>query len=85
MASSSSSPTFKVCLIGDSGVGKSILLVSLKEGGVEVPDDMTVGLDICHHQMEARGETFSLQLRDTADSEIFNCFTYDQLACSIPH
>ena len=76
-----SSPTFKVCLIGDSGVGKSTLLASLKKGGVKVLGDptATLSLDICYHQMKARGKTFCLQIWDTAGSERFSCLTPNYL------
>lgn len=62
--------SFKILLIGDSGVGKSSLLVSFISGSV---DDLapTIGVDFKIKQLTVDGKRLKLTIWDTAGQERF--------------
>lgn len=75
--SSSSGPydlSFKILLIGDSGVGKSSLLVSFISNSV---DDLapTIGVDFKIKQFIVGGKRLKLTIWDTAGQEKFRAVT----------
>ncbi|CAE5966706.1 unnamed protein product [Arabidopsis arenosa] len=66
--------SFKILLIGDSGVGKSSLLLSFISSSVE---DLapTIGVDFKIKQMKVRGKRLKLTIWDTAGQEKFRTLT----------
>lgn len=76
-ASSDGKPTAKVVLVGNSGVGKTSLLVRFSQDLFrDAGRPATVGVDL--HTREVAldsGSTLSLQLWDTAGQEQFNALT----------
>ncbi|KAI3791872.1 hypothetical protein L2E82_05736 [Cichorium intybus] len=66
--------SFKILLIGDSGVGKSSLLVSFISGPV---DDLppTIGVDFKIKQLTVDGKRLKLTIWDTAGQERFRTLT----------
>ena len=72
---SCSLPKFKVCVIGDSGVGKSMIIKSLSNGGVLVPREQyplaTTGVDITQHEITAGEHRCHLNIWDTVGQERF--------------
>ena len=69
-------PQFKVCVIGDPGVGKSMILKSLSLGGEQVPVEQfpltTTGVDITQHRITAGDFPCSLNIWDTVGQERFS-------------
>ncbi|XP_012082471.1 ras-related protein RABC2a [Jatropha curcas] len=66
--------SFKIVMIGDSGVGKSSLLVSFITGVVtDLPN--TLGMDIKIKQITVGGKKLKLQIWDTAGQERFRTIT----------
>jgi Ras-related protein Rab-18 len=66
--------SFKILLIGDSGVGKSSLLVSFISSSVE---DLapTIGVDFKIKQLTVGGKRLKLTIWDTAGQERFRTLT----------
>ncbi|KAJ4705008.1 Ras-related protein like [Melia azedarach] len=66
--------SFKILLIGDSGVGKSSLLVSFISSAV---DDLapTIGVDFKIKQLTVGGKRLKLTIWDTAGQERFRTLT----------
>ncbi|KAI3706705.1 hypothetical protein L6452_24628 [Arctium lappa] len=66
--------SFKILLIGDSGVGKSSLLVSFISNSV---DDLppTIGVDFKLKQLTVGGKRLKLTIWDTAGQERFRTLT----------
>ncbi|CAK7343234.1 unnamed protein product [Dovyalis caffra] len=66
--------SFKILLIGDSGVGKSSLLVSFISGSAE---DLapTIGVDFKIKQLAVGGKRLKLTIWDTAGQERFRTLT----------
>ncbi|EFN60048.1 hypothetical protein CHLNCDRAFT_133281 [Chlorella variabilis] len=66
--------TFKILLVGDSGVGKSSLLLRFATGGFEelVP---TIGVDFKAKIIELGGKRIRLTVWDTAGQERFRTLT----------
>ena len=62
---------FKVLLIGDSGVGKSSLLLRFADDTYTDCYISTIGVDFKIKTVELDGETVKLQLWDTAGQERF--------------
>ncbi|WOL09902.1 ras-related protein RABC2a-like [Canna indica] len=81
MTSSSSGPgnsydyTFKVLLIGDSGVGKSSLLVSFISNHVGEDLSPTIGVDFKIKHLTIDGKKLKLTIWDTAGQERFRTLT----------
>ena len=66
---------FKVLLIGDSGVGKSSLLLRFADDTYTDCYISTIGVDFKIKTVELDGETVKLQLWDTAGQERFKTIT----------
>ncbi|KAI3429564.1 hypothetical protein D9Q98_005651 [Chlorella vulgaris] len=66
--------TFKILLVGDSGVGKSSLLLRFSTGGFEelVP---TIGVDFKAKVVDVGGKKVKLTIWDTAGQERFRTLT----------
>ncbi|KAF7218004.1 ras-related protein Rab-33B-like [Nothobranchius furzeri] len=63
--------TFKVLVIGDSGVGKTCLTHRLCAGEFPRQVEATIGVDFRDRSLEIEGEKIKLQLWDTAGQERF--------------
>nr|XP_046259202.1 ras-related protein Rab-33B-like [Scatophagus argus] len=63
--------TFKVLVIGDSGVGKTCLTHRLCAGEFPLRVEATIGVDFRDRVLEIDGEKIKLQLWDTAGQERF--------------
>lgn len=63
--------TFKVLMIGDSGVGKTCLTHRLCAGEFPSRAEATIGVDFRERMVEIDGEKIKLQLWDTAGQERF--------------
>nr|CAB3265363.1 ras-related protein Rab-26-like [Phallusia mammillata] len=69
--------TFKVMLIGDSGVGKTCLLVRYKDGGFLGGNFIsTVGVDFKNKIVTVEDKRIKLQIWDTAGQERFRSMTH---------
>ncbi|KAI0781504.1 GTP-binding protein ypt1 [Trametes elegans] len=62
---------FKLLLIGDSGVGKSCLLLRFAEDSFTESYLSTIGVDFKIRTIELEGKTVKLQIWDTAGQERF--------------
>ncbi|CAH9098080.1 unnamed protein product [Cuscuta europaea] len=66
---------FKLLLIGDSGVGKSCLLLRFADDSYLDSYISTIGVDFKIRTMEQDGKTIKLQIWDTAGQERFRTIT----------
>ncbi|GMM47164.1 Rab family GTPase [Pichia kluyveri] len=66
---------FKLLLIGDSGVGKSCLLLRFAENTYTTDYVSTIGVDFKIRTIELDGKTIKLQIWDTAGQERFKTIT----------
>ena len=72
---------FKLLLIGDSGVGKSCLLLRFADDTYTESYISTIGVDFKIRTIELDGKTIKLQIWDTAGQERFRTITsrYEKL------
>ena len=68
-------PVYKLLLIGDSGVGKSSLLLRFADGTYEPTFFSTIGVDFRTQTLQLGGEVVRLSLWDTAGQERFRTIT----------
>ncbi|KMZ73101.1 Ras-related protein RIC1 [Zostera marina] len=66
---------FKLLLIGDSGVGKSCLLLRFVDDSYLESYISTIGVDFKIRTVEQEGKTLKLQIWDTAGQERFRTIT----------
>lgn len=66
---------FKLLLIGDSGVGKSCLLLRFADDSYTDSYISTIGVDFKIRTVEIDGKTIKLQIWDTAGQERFRTIT----------
>ncbi|KAK6804310.1 hypothetical protein AABB24_022100 [Solanum stoloniferum] len=66
---------FKLLLIGDSGVGKSCLLLRFADDTYQESYISTIGVDFKIRTVEQDGKTIKLQIWDTAGQERFRTIT----------
>ncbi|SAM09710.1 hypothetical protein [Absidia glauca] len=66
---------FKLLLIGDSGVGKSCLLLRFADDSYTESYISTIGVDFKIRTIELDGKTVKLQIWDTAGQERFRTIT----------
>ena len=73
---------FKLLLIGDSGVGKSCLLLRFADDTYTESYISTIGVDFKIRTIELDGKTIKLQIWDTAGQERFRTITsrYDNFS-----
>jgi len=65
----------KLMLIGDSGVGKSSLLLRFSDDTFDVSGTPTIGIDFKLRTIDVDGKKVKLQLLDTAGQERFRTIT----------
>lgn len=72
---SSYSYLFKYIIIGDTGVGKSCLLLQFTDKRFRTQHDLTIGVEFGARAVEINNETIKLQIWDTAGQESFKSIT----------
>ncbi|KAH9701124.1 putative GTP-binding protein ara-3 [Citrus sinensis] len=73
----------KLLLIGDSGVGKSCLLLRFSDGSFTTSFITTIGIDFKIRTIELDGKRIKLQIWDTAGQERFRTITTGVYGCRI--
>jgi len=65
----------QICFIGDSGVGKSCILMRFSENNFSLQNHSTIGVDlkVCHLQVD--NKVVRMQIWDTAGQERFRAIT----------
>ncbi|KAJ5070772.1 small rab-related gtpase [Anaeramoeba ignava] len=66
---------FKIILVGDSGAGKSCLLIRYSDGKFSDSYVSTIGVDFRIKPIELNGKIFKLQIWDFAGTERFSMYT----------
>ncbi|KAL6056694.1 Ras-related protein Rab-2A [Balamuthia mandrillaris] len=76
-SSSSSSYTylFKYIIIGDTGCGKSCLLLQFTDKRFQPVHDLTIGVEFGARVIDIKGKQIKLQIWDTAGQESFRSIT----------
>lgn len=74
---------FKYIIIGDTGVGKSCLLLQFTDKRFQHVHDMTIGVEFGSRTIDINGKPIKLQIWDTAGQEAFRSITrsYYRGAC----
>lgn len=67
--------TLKILIIGESGVGKSSLLLRFTEDNFDPEQTLTIGVDFKTKKLSADGNTVKLAIWDTAGQERFRTLT----------
>ena len=62
---------FKVLILGDSGVGKSCMLLRFTENNFSINHVATIGVDFKHRVIRLKDSSIKLQIWDTAGQERF--------------
>jgi Ras-related protein Rab-2A len=65
------SPKLSMVVIGDTGVGKSCLLLQFTDKRFSSVHDLTIGVDFGTRVVDINGEKVKLQIWDTAGQESF--------------
>ena len=71
MKSNSISATYKIVVVGPSGVGKTALVQRLVEGSFQAETQSTVGVEFKSFIIHLDGQNIKLQIWDTAGQERF--------------
>lgn len=67
--------TLKILIIGESGVGKSSLLLRFTEDNFDPEQTLTIGVDFKTKRLTVDGNTVKLAIWDTAGQERFRTLT----------
>ncbi|KAK4879586.1 hypothetical protein RN001_007732 [Aquatica leii] len=67
--------TLKILIIGESGVGKSSLLLRFTEDNFDPEQTLTIGVDFKTKRLAIEGNTVKLAIWDTAGQERFRTLT----------
>jgi small GTP-binding protein len=65
----------RVIIVGDTGVGKTSLLVRFHENNFSLTQKTTIGVDYKAKEINIEGEIVKLQIWDTAGQERFRSMT----------
>lgn len=77
---------FKYIIIGDTGVGKSCLLLQFTDHRFQPAHDLTIGVEFGARMINVESKQIKLQIWDTAGQETFRCITrsyYRGAACAL--
>ncbi|XP_063901231.1 ras-related protein Rab-2-like isoform X2 [Zophobas morio] len=77
---------FKYIIIGDTGVGKSCLLLQFTDKRFQPEHDLTIGVEFGARIIALEGKQYKLQIWDTAGQESFRSITrsyYRGAACAL--
>ncbi|GFE54080.1 GTP-binding protein yptV4 [Babesia ovis] len=66
---------FKYIIIGDTGVGKSCLLLRFTDKRFKPDHDLTIGVEFGTRLINVKGDSIKLQIWDTAGQESFRSIT----------
>eukprot|EP00013_Stygamoeba_regulata_P018472 CAMPEP_0177670808 /NCGR_PEP_ID=MMETSP0447-20121125/24310_1 /TAXON_ID=0 /ORGANISM="Stygamoeba regulata, Strain BSH-02190019" /LENGTH=218 /DNA_ID=CAMNT_0019178043 /DNA_START=43 /DNA_END=699 /DNA_ORIENTATION=- len=66
---------FKYIIIGDTGVGKSCLLLQFTDKRFQPVHDLTIGVEFGARMIDIAGKSIKLQIWDTAGQESFRSIT----------
>lgn len=66
---------FRVIIVGDTGVGKSCLLLRFSEDKFNENHDVTIGVEFGTRSLKVENQTIKLQIWDTAGQESFRSIT----------
>jgi len=66
---------FKYIIIGDTGVGKSCLLLQFTDKRFQPVHDLTIGVEFGARMVNIEGKSIKLQIWDTAGQESFRSIT----------
>jgi len=66
---------FKFIVVGDSGVGKSCLLLRFTDKRFRLDHDVTIGVEFGSRSVDVSGSLVKLQIWDTAGQESFRSIT----------
>merc|ERR1712214_167019 len=66
---------FKYIIIGDTGVGKSCLLLQFTDKRFQPVHDLTIGVEFGARMINIEGKQIKLQIWDTAGQESFRSIT----------
>ena len=66
---------FKYIIVGDSGVGKSCLLLQFTDNRFEAVHDLTIGVEFGSRMVNIGDKVIKLQVWDTAGQEAFRSIT----------
>ena len=66
---------FKMIVIGDTGVGKSCIVLQFIENQTRISHDVTVGVEFGSKTIGVRKKSLKLQIWDTAGQENFRSIT----------
>eukprot|EP01071_Lankesteria_metandrocarpae_P000974 Lankesteria_metandrocarpae@DN1162_c0_g1_i1.p1 len=66
---------FKYIIIGDTGVGKSCLLLQFTDKRFRIDHDLTIGVEFGARMLDVCGKQVKLQIWDTAGQESFRSIT----------
>ncbi|OHS96419.1 Ras-related protein Rab-2A [Tritrichomonas foetus] len=78
--------TFKFIFIGDTGVGKSCMILRMKDGIFQPVHEPTIGVTFINQMLNIGTTNLKMQLWDTAGQEIFRSITrsyYRESDCAI--
>ncbi|OMJ94210.1 hypothetical protein SteCoe_2696 [Stentor coeruleus] len=67
--------TFKIIIIGDSGVGKSCFFMQFTEGNFKEDHNVTIGVEYGARTLDIDNKKVKLELWDTAGQEAFRAIT----------
>uniref|UniRef100_A0A1B6CCN1 small monomeric GTPase n=1 Tax=Clastoptera arizonana TaxID=38151 RepID=A0A1B6CCN1_9HEMI len=67
--------TLKILIIGESGVGKSSLLLRFTDDNFDPDQSLTIGVDFKTKKLTVQGNTVKLAIWDTAGQERFRTLT----------
>ncbi|XP_049797186.1 ras-related protein Rab-18-like isoform X2 [Schistocerca nitens] len=67
--------TLKILIIGESGVGKSSLLLRFTDDNFDPDQPLTIGVDFRHKKLKVNGNWVKLAIWDTAGQERFRTLT----------
>ena len=76
---------YRVLIVGDSGVGKSNMLLRYTDNVFSEHYISTIGVDFKFSNMEARGKKVKLQIWDTAGQARFQAIRLLWLDCKVDH